>query len=65
MVQNNSHHSKLYEWRWYSVNTCEKCKRPIISAKDFEEIAGRPYLLAIADQEFLNYLKRGEKNANV
>lgn len=47
------------------MNTCEKCKRPIILAKDFEEIVGRPYLLAIADQEFLNYLKRGEKNANV
>lgn len=40
------------------MNSCQKCGRPIITPKEFEELISRPYLLAITDKEFFEKLQK-------
>jgi len=49
----------------HCLKICEKCKRPELTIKDFQEMAGKAYLIAIADQEFLKYLKEVRKDESV
>ncbi|MFH1895169.1 MAG: hypothetical protein ABIJ74_01115 [archaeon] len=43
------------------MKVCSECKRPLVeNLKELEELFQKPYLIAIADNEFIEFLKKKE-----
>jgi len=39
------------------METCKSCGKPILSEEELKELLTKPYLIAIADKEFLKHLE--------
>ncbi len=39
------------------MHICTNCKRPILTKGDFEKMVGKPYLMALADKEFMKKME--------